>query len=114
MGIPKLEQMKRASIVLIAGLILLMTSVVVFAVFIHKSASLAETLPDISVKDVVKYSLNKFSDTDNASIQESKKRIVYDMAIIFFGIISGIVLLINGILTLIGGAIMWICDRGKK
>jgi hypothetical protein len=106
--------MKRASMLLIAGVILLVTSVVVFAVFIYKSASLAETLPDISVKDVVKYSLNKFSDTDNASIQESKKRIVFDMAIIFFGIVSGIVLLINGIITLIGGAIMGISDRGKK
>jgi hypothetical protein len=106
--------MKRASMVLISGVILLATSIVVFAVFIHKSASLAETLPDISVKDIVKYSLNKFADTDNASIQESKKRMVYDMAIIFFGIVSGIVLLINGILTLIGGSIMWISYRGKK
>jgi hypothetical protein len=100
--------------VLVLGVILLMTSLIVFAVFIYKSASLTETLPDISVKDIVKYSLNQFADTDNASIQESKKRIVFDIAIIFFGIIAGIVLLINGILTLIGGAIMWTSDRRKN
>jgi hypothetical protein len=63
--------MKRASMLLIPGVILLMMNLIVFAVFIYKGASLAETLPDISFKDIVKYSLNQFVDTDNASIQES-------------------------------------------
>jgi hypothetical protein len=33
------------------------------------------------------------------------------MMIIFFGIISGIVLLINSILTLIAGFTIWVFDR---
>ena len=103
--------MKRANVILIAGAVLLMTSLLLFAIFIYKGATLTETLPDISVKDVLKYSLNKFVDTNNTSIQESQKIIVFDMMIIFFGIISGIVLLINSILTIIAGFTIWVFDR---
>jgi hypothetical protein len=103
--------MKRAKIILIAGVILLMTSLLLFAVFIYKGASLTETLPNISAKDVVKYSLNKFVDTNDTPIRESQKRIVFDMMIIFFGIISGIVLLINSILTLVAGFAIWVFDK---
>ena len=103
--------MKRANIILIAGVILLMTSLLLFAVFIYKGASLTENLPDISAKDVVKFSLNKFADTNNTPIQESQKGIVFDMMIIFFGIISGVVLLINSILTLVAGFAIWVFDK---
>jgi hypothetical protein len=103
--------MKRANIILIAGVILLMTSLLLFAIFIYKGALLTEALPDISAKDILKYSLNKFVDTNNTPIQESQKRIVFDMMIVFFGIISGIVLLINSILTLVAGFTIWVFDR---
>ena len=105
--------MKRANTILIAGVILLMTSLLLFAIFIYKGALLTEALPEISAKDVLKYSLNKFVDTDNTPTpsQESQKRIVFDMMIVFFGIISGIVLLINSILTLVAGFTILVFDR---
>jgi len=106
--------MKRANTILIAGVILLMTSLLLFAIFIYKGALLTEALPEISAKDVLKYSLNKFVDTDNTPTQESQKRIVFDMMIVFFGIISGIVLLINSILTLVAGFTIWVFDRRVK
>ncbi len=55
--------------------------------------------------------LNTSNDTEDASTQGAKEKLMIDVGILFFAIVSGIVLLINGLLAMIIGISLWLHDR---
>jgi hypothetical protein len=69
---------------------------------------LAESIPtNISVKDIIRSALN-FNQT---AAKESLRSVGIDVGLAFFGILIGIILMVNGILALIGGTVILVLDR---
>ena len=74
----------------------------------------ASKIPDRladKITDRVNVFLSTSNDTEDASTQKVKEKLMIDAGIIFFAIVSGIVLLINGILAMIIGISIWVHDR---
>ncbi len=65
------------------------------------------------VTDRVNAFLNTSNDTEDtsASTQKVREKLMIDVGILFFAIVSGIVLLINGLLAMIIGISLWVHDR---
>ncbi len=77
----------------------------------------ASKIPDRladKITDRVNVFLSTSNDTEDASTQKVKEKLMIDAGIIFFAIVSGIVLLINGILAMIIGISIWIHDRRNE
>jgi hypothetical protein len=66
------------------------------------------------VTDRVNAFLNTSSGTEDVSTQNVKEKLMIDAGILFFAIVSGIVLLINGLLAMIIGISIWVHDRRKN
>ena len=77
---------------------------------INASAKIPDRLAD-KITDRVNVFLSTSNDTEDASTQKVKEKLMIDAGIIFFAIVSGIVLLINGILAMIIGISIWVHDR---
>ena len=77
---------------------------------INASAKIPDRLAD-KVTDRVNTFLSTSNDTEDASTQKVKEKLMIDAGIIFFAIVSGIVLLIIGILAMIIGISIWVHDR---
>ena len=77
---------------------------------INASAKIPDRLAD-KVTDRINAFLSTSNDTEDVSIQEVKQKLMIDVGILFFAIVAGIVLLINGILAMIIGISLWIHDR---
>ena len=136
--------MQRGNTILLVGIIILVTSIIIFGLSAYKAILMIENFPDISAKglagkvtdkladkvtdrinasakipdrladritDRVNAFLNTSNDTEDASTQKVKEKLMIDAGIIFFAIVSGIVLLINGILAMIIGISIWVHDR---
>ena len=140
--------MQRGNTILLVGIIILVTSIIIFGLSAYKAILMIENFPDISAKEIagkvtdkvadkvadkvtdrinasakipdrladkVTDRINAFlstsNDTEDVSIQEVKQKLMIDVGILFFAIVAGIVLLINGILAMIIGISLWIHDR---
>ena len=136
--------MQRGSTILLVGIIIIISSVIIFGLSAYKAILMIENFPDISAKDIagkvtdklagkvtdrinasakipdrladkitdrVNTFLSTSNDTEDASTQKVKEKLMIDAGIIFFAIVSGIVLLINGILAMIIGISIWVHDR---
>ena len=77
---------------------------------INASAKIPDRLAD-KVTDRVNAFLSTSNDTEDVSKQEVKQKLMIDAGILFFAIIAGIVLLINGLLAMIIGISIWVHDR---
>jgi len=135
---------QRGNTILLVGIIILVTSIIIFGLSAYKAILMIENFPDISAKDIagkvtdklagkvtdrinasakipdrladkitdrVNTFLSTSNDTEDASTQKVKEKLMIDAGIIFFAIVSGIVLLINGILAMIIGISIWVHDR---
>ena len=135
--------MQRGNKILLAGIIILVSSAIIFGLSAYKAILMIENFPDISAKgladkaadkvaervterinaskipdrlaDRVTASVNAFlntsTDTEDVSTQNIKQKLLIDAGILFFAIVSGIVLLINGLLAMIIGIYIWVHDR---
>ncbi len=102
--------MRRGYIILIAGGILLAVSAAIVLPSVYSLASLAESMPtEISAKDIIRSVLN-FNQT---AAKESLRSIGIDVGLAFFGILIGVILMVNGILALIGGTVILVHDRRR-
>ena len=100
--------MRRGYSILIAGGILLVISAGIVLPSIYSLNSIAESMPkEISAKDIIKKALN-FNQT---AARESLRSIGIDVGLAFFGILVGIILMVNGIIALVGGAVILVYDR---
>ena len=118
--------MQRGNTILLVGIIILVTSIIIFGLSAYKAILMIENFPDISAKgiagkipdrladkvtDRINVFLSTSNDTEDVSKQEIKQKLMIDAGILFFAIIAGIVLLINGILAMIIGISIWVHDR---
>ena len=136
--------MQRGSTILLVGIIIIISSVIIFGLSAYKAILMIENFPDISAKDIagkvtdklagkvtdrinasakipdrladrvtasVNAFLNTSTDTEDVSTQNIKQKLMIDAGILFFAIVSGIVLLINGLLAMIIGIYIWVHDR---
>jgi hypothetical protein len=139
--------MQRGNTILLIGIIILVSSVIIFGLSAYKAILMIENFPDISAKglagkvtdrladkvtdrvnasakipdrladkvtDRVNAFLSTSNDTEDVSKQEVKQKLMIDAGILFFAIIAGIVLLINGLLAMIIGISVWMHDRRNK
>ena len=140
--------MQRGNKILLVGIIILVSSAIIFGLSAYKAILMIENFPDISAKglaakvtdkladkvtdkvtdrinasakipdrlaDRVTDRINAFlstsTDTEDVSTQNIKEKLMIDAGILFFAIVSGIELLINGLLAMIIGIYIWIHDR---
>ncbi len=136
--------MQRGNTILLVGIIILVTSIIIFGLSAYKAILMIENFPDISAKDIagkvtdkladkvtdrinasakipdrladkitdrVNVFLSTSNDTEDVSKQKVKQKLMIDAGILFFAIVAGIVLLINGILAMIIGISIWVHDR---
>ena len=102
--------MRRGYSILIAGGILLVVSAGIVLPSIYSLNSLADSMSaKLSTKDLIKSALN-FNQT---AARESLRSIGIDVGLAFFGILVGIILMVNGILALIGGTVILVHDRRR-
>ncbi len=147
--------MQRGNKILLMGIIILISSMIIFGLSAYKAVLMIENFPDISAKglalkvtdrmadkvtdrvnasdtsakglalkvtdrmadkvtDRVNAFLNTSNETEDVSTQKVKEKLMIDAGILFFAIVSGIVLLINGLLALIIGISIWVHDRRKN
>ena len=66
---------------------------------------------NISTKDIIRSVFN----VNQTALKESLRHIGVDVGLAFFGILVGIILMVNGIIGLIGGTVIFVHDwrRGK-
>jgi hypothetical protein len=139
--------MQRGNTILLIGIIILVSSIIIFGLSAYKAILMIENFPDISAKglagkvtdrladkvtdrvnasakipdrladkvtDRVNAFLSTSNDTEDVSKQEVKQKLMIDAGILFFAIVSGIVLLINGLLAIIIGISVWLHDRRHR
>ena len=115
--------MQRGSTILLVGIIIIISSVIIFGLSAYKAILMIENFPDISAKDIagkvtdklagkvtdrinasakipdrladkitdrVNIFLSTSNDTEDASTQKVKEKLMIDAGIIFFAIVSGI------------------------
>jgi hypothetical protein len=76
--------------------------------------SVADSLPPISAKDLIRSSVGNFVKGNQTAIKDTLKSIGYDIALSSFGILVSIILVINSIIAFVGGIIIVIYDRRSK
>ena len=118
--------MQRGNTILLVGIIILVVSIIIFGLSAYKVILMIEKFPDISAKGIaVKVSdklvdkvterfnvfMNTADEPENDTTQKAREKLMIDAGIVFFAIISGIVLLINGLLAIIIGIAVWVHDR---
>ena len=136
--------MQRGNKILLAGIIILVSSAIIFGLSAYKAILMIENFPDITAKgiadkvtdkiadkvtdrinasakipdrladkvtDRVNAFLSTSTDTEDTATQNIKEKLMIDVGILFFAIVSGIVLLINGLLAMIIGISIWVHDR---
>jgi hypothetical protein len=106
--------MKRGNKTLLVGIIILMSSIAIFGLSLYKVILIIDNIPDITTKELLGHTIDRFVDIKSIPNQEPREKIAIDVMILFFAIISAIVLLINGLLVLIFGFAVWIQDRRAR
>jgi hypothetical protein len=104
-------RIKRGVAVLIAGGILLVVGLAIIFSSISSLVNMADSLPQISVKDLIKSSLGNFAKSNQTNNKVELQNIGYTIALDSFGILVGIVLAINSIIAFVGGIILLLYDR---
>jgi hypothetical protein len=102
---------KRGVAVLIAGGVLLLVGLAVIFSSISSLVNMADSLPQISAKDLIKSSLGNFAKGNQTSVRVNLEHIGYTIALGSFGILVGIVLGINSIIAFVAGVILVVYDR---
>jgi hypothetical protein len=104
--------MRRGNVIFLIGIIIFATSIAVFGLSLYKAVLMIESFPEVTVRDLVRHATGVFVDTQGTPSQELKN-IAVDVTVLFFAVITAIVLLIDGIIGIIIGISFIIHDRRK-
>jgi len=100
--------MRRGPGILIGGVILVVVGVIVVALSINSLSSLSISIPDdISTKSLIKSALN----INQTAVKETAKTVGISLGWAFSGMLVATILIVNGIIALIGGTVIFFVDR---
>lgn len=103
--------MRRGYTILIIGGILIAASVSIIVPSVYSIVELVQSTPtDFSAKDLISKALN----INQTAIRESLRGVTIDVGLAFFGIIVGVILVVNGIIAIIGGIVVLVLDKKRK
>ena len=105
---------KRGWAVLIAGAVLLVVGLAIIFSSISSLVNLADSIPQISAKDLIKSSLGNFAKGNQTTVRVNLEHLGYTIAISSFGILVGIILGVNSIIAFVGGIILLLYDRRRE
>ena len=101
-------KMRRGPGILIGGVILVVVGVIVVALSINSLSSLSISMPDdISTKSLIKSALN----INQTAVKETAKTVGISLGWAFSGMLVATILIVNGIIALIGGTVIFFVDR---
>ena len=96
---------------LIAGGVLLVVGLATIFSSISSLVNMADSLPQISAKDLIKSSLGNSAKGNQTNIRVNLEHIGFTIALSSFGILAGIILGINSIIAFVGGIVLLLYDR---
>jgi len=103
-----ISYMRRGPGILIGGGILVFIGVIIVVLSINSLASLSVSMPtDISTKSLIQSALN-FNQT---AVKETARTVGISLGLAFSGMLVATILIINGIIALIGGTVIFFVDR---
>jgi len=80
---------------------------------VSEDSSLFDLLKIESKNLIIKGSKYLISNANQTSSEEILRKIAYNLGLNFFIILVGIILMVNGLISLIGGTIIFVLDRRK-
>ena len=80
---------------------------------VSKDSSLLDLIKIESKNLIIKGSKYVISNDNQTSSEELLRNFAYNLGLNFFIILVGIILIVNGLISLIGGTIIFVHDRGK-
>jgi len=80
---------------------------------VTKDSSLFDLLKIKSKNLIIKGSKYLISNDNQTSSEELLRKFAYNLGLNFFIILVGIILMVNGLISLIGGTIIFVLDRRK-
>lgn len=80
---------------------------------VSKDSSLFDLLKIESKNLIIKGSKYLISKDNQTSSEELLRKLAYNLGLNFFIILVGIILIVNGLISLIGGTIIFVLDRRK-
>jgi hypothetical protein len=92
---------------------LLLGLVIIFG-SINSLINVADSIPQISAKDLIKSSLGNFAKGNQTSIRVNLEKIGYEIALDSFGILVSIILMVNSVIAFVAGIIVFLYDRRSK
>ncbi|HMG37677.1 MAG TPA: hypothetical protein VK566_00685 [Nitrososphaeraceae archaeon] len=80
---------------------------------VSKDSSLFDLLKIKSKNLIIKGSKYLINNDNQTSSEELLRKLTYNLGLNFFIILVGIILIVNGLISLIGGTIIFVLDRRK-
>jgi len=80
---------------------------------VSKDSSLFDLLKIKSKNVIIKGSKYLINNDNQTSSEELLRKLTYNLGLNFFIILVGIILIVNGLISLIGGTIIFVLDRRK-
>jgi hypothetical protein len=100
---------------LIGGGVLLVIGLAVIFGSISSLINVADSLPQISAKDLIKSSLGTFAKgNQNNTIRVNLEKVGFEIALNSFGILVSIILIVNSIIAFVAGIIVSVYDRRSR
>lgn len=100
---------------MIGGGVLLVIGLAVIFGSISSLINVADSLPQISAKDLIKSSLGTFAKgNQNNTIRVNLEKVGFEIALNSFGILVSIILLVNSIIAFVVGIIVSVYDRRSR
>lgn len=104
-------KLRRGPGILIGGGILIFVGIIIVILSIYSLASVSIAMPtDVSTKSLMKSALN-FNQT---AAKETIRTIGISLGLAFSGILVATILIVNGIIALIGGLVIFFVDRRRS
>jgi hypothetical protein len=92
---------------LLVGLVIIFGS-------INSLINVADSIPQVSAKDLIKSSLGNFAKGNQTNIRVNLEKIGFEIALDSFGILVSIILIVNSVIAFVAGIIVSIYDRRSK
>jgi hypothetical protein len=99
---------------LIGGGVLLVIGLAIIFSSISSLINVADSLPQISAKDLIKSSLGTIVKGNQSTIRVNLEKVGFEIALNSFGIIVSIILLVNSVIAFVAGIIVLLYDRRSK
>ena len=81
---------------------------------INSLINVADSIPQVSAKDLIKSSLGNFAKGNQTNIRVNLEKIGFEIALDSFGILVSIILIVNSVIAFVAGIIVSIYDRRSK